>query len=186
MFTYLCISEGDIAYGWKTESDSSWQNEDESWDLFPEGLAFSTKAYEFALGCAGDCLLSFYSSMAQNLMFWCVGCWGMTYPVAGSNTAVNSDVATSALLSARLVTKLHRLCLLMSNYIDSNYCYYHCYPNLDKAQYKWQLAYPVRSSWPTTCFPTGLIPFTWEYVKKYPGKEDWVYVLWRHTKCCLL
>lgn len=196
LFDYLCLEIGDIAYLYKSEWDSSWNYEDESFQLFPEASLLGTWNYILPT-CGADCIISslpygfsnetfITMHLAQAVNFGCMGCWGVTYPVAGQSTTKVSDVTTSGLLAARIVHKLHRLGLLMSNY-EPNYCYYHPWIWIDRAQYKFQLAYPVKSSKPTTCFPVGFIPFAWEYVKKYPGHEgEWIYVLWRLTKCCLL
>jgi conjugal transfer pilus assembly protein TraU len=99
-------------------------------------------------------------------------------------------------LAARVLAGLHRRGLAWKTTGNGSLCGGTIYPMLPKQQYRMSMLFPMAeasSKIPGTdipkscCHYIGETPFKWGEWRTIPGTgEDYVYMLWRWTDCCLL
>ena len=60
------------------------------------------------------------------------------------------------------------------------------YPMIPKSQYKMSMLFPIAEASGKCCHPIGQSTFLWGEWRNIPAVgEDFVYMLWRYTDCCL-
>jgi len=171
-----CIQEKSFDILFATEVMPTWNNEFVSMLVNPEAVLF---ANPFAsLACAADALMTI-SGFPVNSLFWCMGSWGSTYPLAGSITAPDY-VTANAGLAARSTYLLARLGILRE--YDTSGCYSTYAPIWTKDSYKFQLVKPVRDS---SCRPIGQTGLLWSSYKHPPmGGDNFMWMQFRRMNCC--
>jgi conjugal transfer pilus assembly protein TraU len=56
-----------------------------------------------------------------------------------------------------------------------------------KSQYKFKLLHPIPNTTPGCCWPMGRTGLRWGLAKTYPVEgEDFVFLLWKLQRCCML
>lgn len=182
-----------------SELDPLWNNDELSFFVNPEAIVFANPLA--MASCSVDCAVSSVQKPMASL-FWCAGCWGNLYPFTGNISAPESSPRDSSLLTARILAGLHRMGLNWKTSGNQALCGGQLYPMLPKQQYRLSTLFPLAeasnsapSSGPGSgmelydrcCHYIGETPFKWGEWRTIPGTgEDYVYLLWRYTDCCLL
>lgn len=119
-------------------------------------------------------------------LFWCSGCQGGLYPLAGWVAAMTSPLQAWHLIAARMSVKLAREGLLWAAYGKKGQCGPYFEPIPRKDVWRTQLIYPtVTASGSKCCRPMGAPTQTWGAGKTYAvGGEDGAILLWRMRDCC--
>lgn len=123
-----------------SEVDPTWNIDELSFFLNPEGVVFSNPAALAA--CTVDCAVTSVEKPMESL-FWCAGCWGNLYPFVGGIASDGSPVRDTSLLSARILSGLHRRLQAHKTYGDKALCSGVLYPMLPKQQYKISTLFPI-------------------------------------------
>jgi len=168
-----------------TEQNPLW-NEDTTSILFnPEALLFANPAAQ--LSCIADSVAVNMSSPIDTL-FWCMGSWGNTYPLAGSITEGGDMVEAAAGLAARRMYFAAREGAATGGALGLkdlavDYCTTHYTPIWNKSHYRLQLAKPVKDS---TCRQIGEDGLKWTWGKNPSGAGDnFAFIMFRKVKCCV-
>jgi len=154
--------------------------------------------------CLADCIASSTVSSSdvsraesiRNSLFWCGGCWGAIAPDT-TTTRGKDSIVESALTATKIIDVLHQSLQLKvfkeTSGLDwagsiANYelptdvaCMPKFFPVIVKSQYWLNLSYPV--AW--DAIPIGDFAPKWAWFKKYPGKEENIWTIWRVRTCCM-
>ncbi len=187
LMDFACINVTgwtDIDYLYLSELDITWNNDLVSLWETPEALLF--QHIGFQLACAADCISS-TAGFPNDVLVWCNGCLGSVYPFTGH---INSDARASGVwmrIAGKLIAKMSRYTMLRlttTPVVYTGTCVEVPTFFWVKHQYKFQFVFPVRS---VGCYPTGVIPFTWETLRQIPtAGEDTILLLWQKKECPLL
>jgi conjugal transfer pilus assembly protein TraU len=173
-----------------SEVDPTWNVDELAFFINPEAVLFANPLAMTA--CAADGILATASKPIQS-MWWCAGTWGNLYPFTGNIASDASGPRDTSLLVTRVLASLHRKGLAQKTYGDDALCQGTIYPMVPKQQYKMSMMFPVpESQGPTSsmtkncCHNIGESTFLWGDWRTIPGTgEDYVYMLWRYTDCCV-
>jgi conjugal transfer pilus assembly protein TraU len=178
MFTDIpCMEDKGFDVAMMTEVVPTWNNDILSLLVNPEAILFANPAA--ALACAADAASALFNK-PQNALFWCMGSWGLTYPLAGSITAPDY-VEANAALAARSIFFMGRIGLLRDTGADG--CTFSYTPIWHKNRYKLQLAKPVKDS---SCHAIGKSGLLWTHYKQPPvGADNFMWVQFRKLNCCM-
>lgn len=184
-----------------SELDPTWNIDELAFFMNPEAVIFANPLAVAA--CMVDCAVT-TASMPSTSLFWCAGCWGNLYPFTGNVASDASAPRDTSLLSARVLSGLHRRALAHKTYGDEALCGGQIYPMIPKQQYKMSTLFPLAEAnsdranivgtngvaqstiMKNCCHWIGESPFKWGEWRTIPGTgEDYVYLLWRYTECCL-
>ncbi len=193
-----------------SEIDPLWSNDLLTFVLNPESVVF---ANPLALAwCMADCVATTLKSESEKNYF-CAGCDGLIYPHTGNIHGVTDPVQNSSLLLQRQLASLHRRGLAEKTMgeeemCESSYSYF-----IPRSQYRVSMLYPVpesKNSRPLftppaqggggSSSPSNFIPsedcchrlgesvHQWSTLKggrSRPGKENYVFLVWRYVDCCV-
>jgi len=180
-----CLEQGVFDLAYFTEVDPLWANTELAFILNPDAALFANVVAQAA--CAADCVAASVG-FPLNTLFWCAGCQGSMYPLAGWVGAHVGGVESSTLLVQRMTNKMHREGLIWAASGSKGLCGYYVQPIMDKTNYKLQLIYPVRNTdkwFGKCCHPFGRTTSIFEAGKEFPYKgEDFAYQLFRKRDCC--
>ncbi len=184
-----------------SELDPTWNIDELAFFMNPEAVAFANPLAVAA--CTVDCAAT-TASQPMTSLFWCAGCWGNLYPFTGNIASDASAPRDTSLLTARVLASLHRKALAHKTYGDEALCGGQIYPMIPKQQYKLSTLFPLAEAHAeefdstdasgvkhTTildncCHWIGESTFKWGEHRTIPGTgEDYVYLIWRYTECCL-
>ena len=180
---FICLEDSQFDVAYLTELDPLWNDDELSFIINPEAALFANPIAQAA--CAADCVAA-SSGFPLDLLFWCSGCQGSTYPFTGSVGSHSGGVQASLLLTQRFMAKLHREGLLWGYTGAKGLCKKYPMPIIKKTQYKTQMVYPIPST-SDGCHPLGRSDMLWAAGRGYPYKgEDFGYLIWRKRNCCLL
>ena len=191
LLDFGCLSVGSFDLAYLSEFDPSHKHEPIANFMHPEVFLFANPIAVSA--CAADCIAATANKQALDSLFWCAGCQGIIYPFTGSVTNHTGGVATSSLLAARQLAKLHRAGLarrtatnsseVNGELCDSSYAY-----RIPKTQYRLQMSFPrtnVKGEY--SCNPIGILDSTFSSGREFPNSgEDFAYLIWRKRNCCFL
>jgi len=177
MFTDIsCVDQNPFDVAMMTEVLPTWNNDILSLIVNPESVLFANPVAQLA--CAADASTSMFDKPINEL-FWCMGSWGSTYPLAGSITG-SDYVESNAALAARSIYLMGRLGLLTDSGLDG--CSMHYTPIWRKDRYKLQLMKPVRD----TCHKIGKTGLLWTGGKHPPANADnFMWMMFRKVNCCV-
>ncbi|OGP32478.1 MAG: hypothetical protein A2X93_07810 [Deltaproteobacteria bacterium GWC2_56_8] len=179
-----CMDTSSIDVAYMTEVDPTWNDDVLAAFEFPEAALFSDSIVQAA--CVADCLAASTIGPIDS-MFWCAGCWGSMYPFTGTVTSVGQgDVGVSALEITRMYAKLFRYGLEWWTSMQYDLCTSIPTGVIVKSQYKFTQIGPLPQYTEPCCHATGRSPSIWGLAKSYPTGENFVYVMWRLRRCCLL
>jgi len=191
---YLCAmatSMGnplDIAY--LSEVDPAWDDDPLSLLLFPEAFLFANPVATAA--CAVDSVAASFGYPLDPL-FWCAGSFGNIYPPSGfTSGSYSGQIKPAALVVTRVLAKLARFGAELYWAADgSAICTDIPTFLMVKSQYKFQLLYPIADSTSNNvtscCSPIGRTQLMWGMASTYPvDGDDFVFLLWKLQRCCLL
>jgi len=184
-----------------SELDPTWNVDELAFFMNPEAVIFANPLAVAA--CVVDCATTTVSQPITSL-FWCAGCWGNLYPFTGNIASDASAPRDTSLLTARVLASLHRKALAHKTYGDNALCGGQIYPMIPKQQYKLSTLFPLAEAdservesadasgvihskiMDKCCHWIGESPFKWGEHRTIPGTgEDYVYLIWRYTECCL-
>ena len=180
-----CLEGGGLDIAWTSELDPAWLDDELSFLLNPEAALFANLPAQAA--CAADCAAA-SAGLPLDPMFWCAGCQGGMYPLTGNVAAHVGGVQASLLAAQRLVYRLHRAGIAWGTSGSRALCRRYPMPVMKKSQYRWQMTEPVPATSPAAgCNPTGRSSVLWETLREVPvAGENFGYLLWRKTNCCML
>lgn len=178
MFTDIdCLENKGFDVPMMTEVVATWNNEILSLIVNPESVLFANPVSNLA--CAADAASSLVG-MPRNELFWCMGSWGNTYPLAGSITSTDY-VEANAGLAARSIYYMGRIGLLRDTGLDG--CSSMYTPIWRKNRYKLQLISPVKDN---TCHKIGQSGLLWTAYKQPPqGGDNFMWMMFRKVNCCV-
>ncbi len=165
-----------------TEIDPLWQNDMWATLLGPEAILVANPVAQLA--CSIDAVKA-NINRGLDLLFWCMGSWGSTYPMS-ENVTSTGYLQANASLAARMIAKLHRELLLwgtIGNPTVTGYCQRYPMPVWRKSQYNLLLLHPIPDSRRMVIGKAGLL---WTAGKNIPFKgDDFVWMLYNKRDCCL-
>lgn len=191
-----------------SEVDPTWVEDELALFSQPEVAVAANPRLQMA--CPADCAAATLTGPIDS-MWWCAGCWGNLYPFTGNVPSGGSPPRVTSLLATRAIASLHRRGLAWRTVGDEALCGGSIYPMLPKSQYRLSMLYPLaeadnkkrtpkpatRSSTGTSaidgyewtqrcCHNIGVPTMLWGEWRNVPGVgEDYVYLLWRWTDCCI-
>ena len=179
LFDTNCLEQSPWDLAYVTEVDPIWDDAWASFVLAPEAALFANPAAVTA--CAADCIAA-TAGNPRNELFWCDGCRGSLYPLAGWVAAMTSPVSAWHLLASRMAVKLAREGLLWAAYGKRGQCGAFFEPIPRKDLWRTQLLYPKTED---KCYATGATTAFRSAGASYPVKgEDGAILLWRKRDCC--
>lgn len=171
-----CIETDDFDVAMMTELNPSWNNEMLSLIVNPEALLFANPAA--SLACSADAVSS-TSGFPINSLFWCMGAWGNSYPLAGSITSTDY-VEANAALAARGIYLMGRTGLLMDSSPDGCTRSYSTIWNKDR--YKLQIMKPTKGG---ACLPIGREGLMWTGGKHSGTSDNFSWMMFKKNNCCM-
>lgn len=176
----LFCSSVDYTGAWWSEFDPTWQSDELAAILTPEASLFGNLAMQVA--CMVDAA-STNIGFPLDVMPWCIGSGGSTYPVSGH---VDNDniVQANNTVAARLVFKLNRQFQLCDPYALCG-CEYT--PVWFKSHYKTHTARPdLRSA-----YPFGQAAKFYDSFLNIPmvggergSNDEFLWIVFRKQRCC--
>lgn len=185
---FMCLESGSFDVGYMSEFDITWNDPKLQSLMNPEAILFGNPAAQ--ISCGLDCAASTASTPIDS-MFWCAGCLGNMYPFSGANSDHVGGVQNSSLLTTRIIAKMHRLGLARKTAttdasLNGEICNKSIALKIRKSQYKLQMVNPKSSSDDIGCWPLGLSDMAYSSFKEYPyDGQDWGYLIWRKSNCCM-
>jgi len=176
MFTDLpCLEDDGFDVALITELLPSWQSAALGAIIQPEAILFGNPAA--GLACMSDSAAAAAGKVVDPL-FWCMGSWGATYPIAG-DIHFSDSVEAWAGLAARGTFMMGRLGALTISSPDG--CSFQPSPIWTKSRYKLQLMEPVKGG---SCVNIGRPGSLWTSAKHAPGKDNAQFMLFEKMICC--
>jgi conjugal transfer pilus assembly protein TraU len=176
MFTDLpCFQDDGFDVALMTEVMPTWQSGALGAIIQPESILFGNPAA--GLACMADSAAAAAGTVLDPL-FWCMGAWGNTYPLAG-DIHFDDSVEAWAGLASRGIFMMGRLGLLTINSADG--CSFKAQPIWTKSRYKLQLMEPVKGG---SCVNIGRPGSLWTSAKHAPGKDNAQFMIFEKTICC--
>lgn len=176
MFTDLpCIEDTGFDVAMITEVLPTWQSGTLGAIIQPEGILFGNPAA--GLACMADSAAAAAGKVIDPL-FWCMGSWGATYPVAG-DIHFGDSVEAWAGLAARGTFMMGRLGALTISSADG--CSFKAQPIWTKSRYKLQIMEPVKGG---QCVNIGRPGALWSSGKHAPGKDNAQFMSFEKVICC--
>jgi len=176
MFTDLpCIEDEGFDVAMITEVLPTWQSGTLGAIIQPEGILFGNPAA--GLACMADSAAAAAGKVIDPL-FWCMGSWGSTYPIAG-DIHMGDRVEAWAGLAARTTFMMGRLGALTIHSEDG--CSLKPQPIWTKSRYKLQIMEPVKGG---KCVNIGRPGALWTSGKHAPGKDNAQFMLFEKAICC--
>ncbi|MDR6116634.1 conjugal transfer pilus assembly protein TraU [Sphingomonas sp. SORGH_AS789] len=176
MFTDLpCIEDDGFDVALMTEFLPTWRSATLGAIVQPEAVLFGNPAA--GLACMADSAAAAAGKVIDPL-FWCMGSWGATYPIAG-DIHFGDSVEAWAGLAARGTFLMGRLGALTISSEDG--CSFRPQPIWTKSRYKLQLMEPVKGG---QCVNIGRPGSLWTSAKHAPGKDNAEFMLFEKVICC--
>lgn len=158
-----------------TELVPSWNNDTLAMIMNPEAILFGNPVS--AIACAADSNAALVGKPVDYL-FWCMGSWGNSYPLAGSITSTDYLEANAG-LAARGIYFAARTSLLWEDTNDG--CYTQIAPIWSKSRYRLQLAKPVHSP---ECLPIGRDALIWGAGRHNLNDDNFLWTMFTKRDCC--
>jgi len=200
------FSDFDLLY--MSEIDPTWSEDELAVFTQPEVAVASNPVLQAT--CPVDCAAATFSGPVDR-MWWCAGCWGNLYPFTGNVPSGGSPPRVSSLLATRALAALHRRGQAWRTTGDDVVCGGDIYPMIPKAQYRMSMMFPIpeadnaiRRPTPSAsagtgnpqiddyewtqkcCHNIGVPTMLWGEWRNIPATgEDFVYLLWRWSDCCV-
>lgn len=160
-----------------TEVLPTWNDDLMAMLVNPEAILFANPAA--ALACAADAASTLVNKPI-NALYWCMGGWGSTYPLAGSITATDFAEGNAG-LAGRGIFLMGRTGLLQE--FAPTGCSRFYTPIWNKDRYRLQMTRPVVDPLARYIGQPGLL---WTQ-GKHPlvGKDNFSWLMFRKVNCCV-
>lgn len=182
----LCLETTlfDVAY--ISEIDPLWNDVELNNLLNPEAILFANPIAQAA--CAAECVRASSGALSMDTLFWCNGCQGALYPIAGEVNASYGGVMASQSVSARLTARMHRLMLARRTANRPTRCQPQIAPVIPKSQYRMQITRPrAKTGGRYGCAPIGSSTQYVDQFREFPYQgESFGWLMWRKRNCCAL
>lgn len=165
-------ADGDVDIALITEVLPFWQNDMMAQIVNPEAVLFANPAAQLA--CLADAVAA-TAGKPLDPLFWCLGSWGTTFPLAGEAGSADM-VEAHALLAMRTVQLMARSGALKE--FKQSGCGQAYTPVFTKSHYKLHMVVPTRS----TCFKPGASVLYWGNGLAFTDNHSWM--LFRKVTCC--
>lgn len=179
---FICMDFSAFDLGYMTEVDPRWDDAELAALLTPETVLFANPAAQLA--CIPD-VMAATAKHTINQLYWCQGAWAKVFPITGFVTHTGTPVQSQAGAMGRTIFNLHRSFVLWGTMGEDAMCHRVPMPIWKKAQYKWQLLWPMRDR---NCRVIGEPGFMWSGGKNPPfpnrNPDNFVNLLWRKRDCC--
>lgn len=177
LFPFICNRND---YGaWWSEFDATWQNDELTAIITPEAALFANKVSQMA--CMADAA-AVNVGWPLDVMPWCMGSSGSTYPISGHVDNDNIVQANNAVAS-RMIFKLCRLMMICD---PEPLCGCMVTPVWIKSHYKMHTARPAkRATYPigksAKFYDSGLNP---PFMGAKGSNDEFLWVVFRLQRCC--
>ena len=179
-----CIKDHyvDIDLLFMSEFDPTWYDDTISFFTNPEAVLLGNPIA--LLACTPDAISATALKKPINSLFWCAGAWGSMYPLTTNISGGGGEIMHSSLMTARLLSALHRRFFLKKTYSDGALCSSEMAFFIPKSQYKITMIYPVPER--RTAHVIGESDVFWGANRSVPVTgEDFDYLLWTWNDCCM-
>jgi conjugal transfer pilus assembly protein TraU len=175
---FICLEHTGFDIAYLSELDPLWQDEILTAVIEPEAVVFANPVTQFA--CMVDATTSTIGFPLDPL-FWCMGSWGSSYPLAGFSESTDYIEANAA-IAAKMIYKLHRQGILWGSIGKQGLCGKYPMPIWRKSQYSLLLLHPIPD---IIREPIGRSGMIWDWAKNYPlSGDNFVWMLYRKRDCC--
>ena len=182
----LCLETTVFDVAYISEIDPLWNNIELNNLLNPESILFANPIAQAA--CAAECVTASSGNLGMDILFWCNGCQGAVYPIAGQVNNHYGGVMASQSVATRLTARMHRLLLARDTASVPTRCQPAIAPVIPKSQYRQQITRPrpaVRGRY--ACAPIGASTQFIDSFREFPFKgESFGWLMWRKRNCCAL
>ncbi len=191
----------------------TWSADELSFHINPEASIFANPEMLF-FGIADGAMINaspdtWGNSAERDTWFWAIGSWSSSiYPLTGNVPHASSPPRETALVVSKSLALSHRVGQSRKTMGSDNMCSGgSIYPMMPKSQYKISQIYPFaqasKNAQPPTgalsglappgmnftnsscCTQLGETPLKWNEWRNMPGFEDYLYVIFRWTDCCI-
>ncbi|AVX06014.1 protein TraU (plasmid) [Maritalea myrionectae] len=182
----LCLETTAFDVAYISEIDPLWNNVELNNLLNPEAILFSNTIAQAA--CAAECAVASSGNLSMDLLFWCNGCQGSVYPIAGEVNSSYGGVMSSQSVATRLTARMHRLLLAQKTASNPTSCFPTPAPIIPKSQYRQQITRPIaNTAGRYACAPMGSSTQYVDTFREFPFKgESFGWLLWRKRNCCAI
>lgn len=172
----------DIDLAYVSEIDPTWIDDELAFYTQPEAVLFANPVAISA--CMADAAAASTPIGPLQVMFWCAGSWGTSYPFTGHVGSADSPPRMTSLIAFRALAALHRRGLAKRTHGDDAVCSEHVDPIIQKQQYRLQTFYPIPevdgNHW------LGATSMEWGEWRNIPAiGEDFVWMQWTFKECCI-
>lgn len=182
----LCLETTAFDVAYISEIDPLWNNVELNNLLNPESIIFANPIAQAA--CAAECVSTSAGTLSWDLLFWCDGCQGGLYPIAGEVNSSYGGVMSSQSVATRLTARMHRLLLAWQTASPTTQCDPFIAPIIPKSQYRQQITRPIaKTDGRYACAPIGSSTQFVDTFREFPFEgESFGWLLWRKRNCCAL
>jgi len=182
----LCLETTAFDVAYISEIDPLWNDVELNNLLNPEAILFANPIAQAA--CAAECVAASSGNLSMDLLFWCNGCQGGIYPIAGEINSSHGGVNASQQVATRLTARMHRLLLAHKTASNPTSCFPTIAPIIPKSQYRQQITRPIPKT--SGRYAGAPIGSTTQYVdtfREFPFEgESFGWLMWRKRNCCAL
>lgn len=180
----LCLESTAFDLAWMSELDPLWMDAELSTLLNPEAILFANPIAQAA--CAADCAVASAGKLPLDKLFWCDGCQGSLYPVTGDANNHTGGVQASSVVTAKVLSRMHRLLLARKTASSRAQCHTESAPIIPKSQYRRQITRPrAKTKGRYAGAPLGASTQFYDRMQEIPVVgESFGYLLWRKRNCC--
>lgn len=177
-----CMQTGDMDVAYLSELDPTWNDDILAAWLTPEAALFGNPIAQAA--CAADAVAS--TIYPLDALFWCAGAHGSVYPLTGSNNNQYTPLQLTALMSERMLFKLHRQGMVWNSIgVDVAVCHQYPSPIVPKTRWRYQQTIMIPDI--LMGHPYGASTVTWEMAHTTPiDTYSYGLLLWRKRNCVYL
>lgn len=177
LFTDIpCLDVSGFDVAMISEVLPTYQNEILGAIINPEAVLFGNPAA--LLACVADAGYS-HTGGTIDTLFWCMGGWGLTYPLGGRSSSADF-VEANAAIAAKQIFTMGRLGLLRNSLRSG--CGERLAPIWTKSMYKLQEMRPVKQS---SCINIGQTGLLWSGLKHPPDHDNFAWQVFEKEFCCV-
>lgn len=181
----LCLENTAFDVAYMSEFDPLWQDPELNTLINPEAILFANPIAQAA--CSADCVAASSGKLGNDKLFWCNGCQGALYPMAGDSNQHYGGIQASETVSAKLLARMHRFGLArQTGGSGAALCTPKVAPIIPKSIYRFQVTRPKpKTSGRYACGPIGSSTQFVDSGREYPFKgESFGWLTWRKRNCC--